>query len=165
MIDQDSTAMNVEAEEMLVDDDRPSSPGLITTAPAFPASRIKRIVKMERPASMVPMPLSALPTGGSSSSTSTVAFTTVTAEAIATVTRATECFVEALARSAGAVASVANRRTVGLRDLAEAVRRDDRFLFAHDIVPLGMTLAEALDAQRQRGLNLQSSAEPASSNP
>jgi histone H3/H4 len=143
--------------EMAIDEEGPTasmSPTL-SSGPAFPATKIKRLVRLERPASLVPQ--GATHVQGP--------FAMVTAEAIATVTRATECFVEALARSAGAVASVAHRRIVGLRDLAEAVRRDDRFQFTHDLIPLPVTVAEALEIQRLRGLSHLQSELPSSTTP
>ena len=127
----------VEAEDVMMDsllssDDSQQYPAQrshspVAHGPIFPAARIKRLAKIDANAK-----------GG---------VTGVSSEALNMISRGVECFVEALARGAGAVASTSGRKTVLLRDLAEAVRRDDRYQFAHDFVPLAIPFEEAVHNQ------------------
>lgn len=99
-----------------------SSNNTITSA-GFPLAKIKKLIKITAPNFQI------------------------TSEAISMMNHATEIFIETLARSSAAVAVVSNRKTVLLKDLGEAVRRDDRFIFTREVVPLPIKYEEAIKFQ------------------
>jgi histone H3/H4 len=120
-IDNDIIEAEEHVDEELAGEERTGSP--LQFSPPFPLAKVKRLIKATSPN------------------------LNVSSEALSMITRACECFVETLGRSSAAVAAVSSRKTVLLKDMAEATRRDDRFLFCREFVPVPITFEEALTYQ------------------
>ena len=121
IVDNEALEPYERADEDLIGEERTSSP--LQYSPPFPLAKVKRLIKATSPN------------------------LNVSSEALSMITRACECFVETLGRSSAAVAAVSSRKTVLLKDMAEATRRDDRFLFCREFVPVPVTIEEALKYQ------------------
>lgn len=91
---------------------------------SFPAARIKKLMKLDPDASAC------------------------SADAVAMMTAAAEQFLEHLATEASRTAARDKRKTILYRDVAKAVKLDDRLLFLSEVVPEPVPFEQALAAQQ-----------------